>query len=347
MGRTASPSISEPAADGLIFIDDSLPGVTRRRCGKGWMYFDAKGQRITDRDEIDRLNAIALPPAYREAWFCPAGNGHVLATGIDDRGRKQYRYHPAFRAEREGEKFDNCARFGRLLPLVRKRVEDDLRSRKLDCNRAIASVVRLLDSGMIRIGNEAYSKSNKSFGATTLRRRHATFEGQRLKLCFRGKSGKQRDLTIDDPALVRFLRRVQDMPGQHLFQYIDDMGTAHHVSSGDVNAYLRETMGGDFTAKNFRTWTASALAFELLAEAREVLTLKQMLAEVSEVLGNTPAVARRSYVHPALVAIASCGQEAFRAKLKLPRRTRWLSRHERGLIDLLEHAPSAAELLAA
>lgn len=342
----AQPHTIRAGKTRLIFVDDSLPGITRRRAGKGWAYMDSHGKRIADRGEIDRLNAIALPPAYHDAWFCPAENGHILATGYDDRGRKQYRYHPLFRAHREGEKFDGCAQFGRLLPLVRQRVEDDLAASGLTRERAIASIVRLLDSGAIRVGNEAYARDNASFGATTLRMRHAGVKGQTLRLRFKAKSGKLCEMALTDKGLVRFVKRMQDLPGQHLFQYLGDNGLPSPVDSTDVNAYLRETMGEDFTAKHFRTWHASALGFELLAEADEQVSLKTLLAEVSARLGNTPAVARRSYVHPAVLALVE-RQDEFRDTLDLPRMTRWLSRHERGLIGLLEEGPKAAELLVA
>jgi DNA topoisomerase-1 len=285
----------------LIFCDDSLPGITRRKAGRGWAYFDAKGKRITDRDEIDRLNRIALPPAYTDAWFCPAENGHLLATGIDAKGRKQYRYHPDFRAHKEGEKFDRTAEFGRLLPLVRKRATIDIESPGLSRERAVASVVRLLDTGGIRVGNEAYAKANKSFGATTLRMRHAELSGKVLKLRFKAKSGKQCEMRISDRSLARFVRKMQDLPGQALFQYLDEEGQPQPVGSEDVNAYLRETMGEDFTAKNFRTWHASAIALEALAEAEGAMTIKALAEEVSQRLGNTPAMARKSYIHPAVI----------------------------------------------
>lgn len=330
----------------LVHADDSLPGVTRRRSGRGWAYFDAEGRRITDRDEIDRLNAIALPPAYRDAWFCPAPNGHILATGIDAKGRKQYRYHPDFRAEREGEKFDRCAAFGRRLPLVRARVEEELASRQLSRERCIASIVRLLDTGAIRIGNEAYVRENRSFGATTLRMRHVQVQGQVLRLRFRAKSGKEREMRLTDRSLVRFVRKMQDLPGQNLFQYVNEDGDPCPVGSAEVNEWLREVMGEDFTAKHFRTWRASVLAFALLAGAQGRVPLKDLLAHVSDHLGNTPAIARKSYVHPAVIALVE-RQEEWRRTLRLPRATRWLSRHERGLIELLEEAPAAAELLSA
>lgn len=330
----------------LVYCDDSQPGITRRRTGRGWGYWDADGNRITDRDEIDRLNAVGLPPAYEAAWFSPKPDGHILAIGIDARGRKQYRYHPQFRAARDSEKFDACARFGRLLPLVRKRVEADLQARKLSRERAIASIVRLLDSGGIRIGNEAYAQANKSFGATTLRMRHAKVDGSVLKLRFKAKSGKLREMRITDRTLTRFVRRMQDLPGQHLFQYLDADGQPCPVGSGDVNDYLCQTMGEHFTAKNFRTWRASAYALELLASADRQLSLKDLTSEVAERLGNTPTIARKSYIHPAVLALIG-SQEKWRSSLKLPRATRWLSPHERALIDFLEQGPSAAELIAA
>lgn len=330
----------------LIYVDDDLPGITRKRAGKGWAYYDPKGRLIRDPEERRRLNAIALPPAYSDAWFCPAPNGHVLATGIDAKGRKQYRYHPDFRAAREGEKFDGCAAFGHLLPLVRKRVEADLEARELTRERAIASVIRLLDLGAVRVGNEAYARANRSFGATTLRQRHAEITGKTLRLRFKGKSGQMRELVLSDRSLARVVRKMQDLPGQRLFQYLDDEGELHAVGSCDVNDYLCETMGEHFTAKNFRTWHASVLAFALLAHGEERLTLQSLMAEVAAHLGNTPAVTRKSYVHPAVLALVE-GQERWRETLRLPRATNWLTREERGLIELLEAGPSAAELMAA
>ena len=323
----------------LIFVDDSLPGITRRRAGSGWAYFDAEGKRITDPEERMRLNAIALPPAYRDAWFCPAANGHILAIGFDDRGRKQYRYHPDFRAARETEKFEGCASFGQLLPLVRKRVEQDLGGNTLSRERIVASVVRLLDLGAIRVGNECYSKANRSYGATTLRQRHAEVTGKTLKLRFKAKSGVLRELSLTDGHLARLVRKMQDLPGQHLFQYVDGEQEYHPVTSGDVNEYLAETMGERFTAKSFRTWHASVMAFDILANAEGQVSIKQLTAEVAAHLGNTPAVTRKSYIHPMLFELAE-RQSKWRETLKLPRSTQWLSREERGLIELLDGAPA-------
>lgn len=330
----------------LIYVDDSLPGITRKRAGKGWSYYDPKGKLIADRAERDRLNAIALPPAYRDAWFCPADNGHILATGYDDKGRKQYRYHPDFRTARESEKFDGCLAFGKLLPLVRKRVEEDLAERKLTRERAIASVVRLLDLGAVRVGNEGYAQANESFGATTLRQRHAEVTGHTLRLRYKGKAGKLQEVTVTDASLARVVRRMQDLPGQHVFQYLDAAGELQAVGSSDVNEYLRETMGEDFTAKNFRTWHASVMGVTCLHEADDKVPLKYMLECVSQKLGNTPAIARKSYIHPAVIALVE-DQANWRENSTLPRATRWLTREERALLDLLEEAPAAQELLAA
>jgi DNA topoisomerase-1 len=330
----------------LVHVDDGRPGITRKKSGRGWAYYDPQGKRITDRAEIDRLNKIALPPAYTDAWYCPDPNGHILATGFDDKGRKQYRYHPDYRASQEAEKFDQCLAFGKLLPKVRRRVEKDLADRALSRERAIASVVRLLDEGVVRVGNESYAKANKSFGATTLRMRHVTLSGKTVMLRFKAKSGKMAEVAVTDHRLAHFVRKMEDLPGQHLFQYISDDGEVHPVGSAEVNEYLCETMGEHFTAKNFRTWHASAIAFGLLAHAKRPLTIKSLMEEVSHKLGNTPAIARKSYVHPAVVALVD-RQIKWRQALKLPRKTRWLSREERGLLELLEESPSAEELLAA
>ena len=330
----------------LIYVDDDLPGITRKGAGKGWAYYDAEGRLITDPQEKKRLNAIALPPAYRDAWFCPAPNGHILATGVDAKGRKQYRYHPDFRAAREGEKFDSCVTFGSLLPLVRKRVEDDLRGRKLTRERAVASVVRLLDLGAVRVGNEGYAQRNRSFGATTLRKRHAELTGKTLRLRYRGKGGKLREVTLSDGSLTRLVRKMQDLPGQNLFKYVDEDGDVQAVGSSDVNEYLAETMGERFTAKNFRTWHGSVMAFQCLLEGAGELPIKALLDCVADKLGNTPAVTRKSYIHPAVIDLVE-RQEEWRTKTRLPRATKWLTSEERGLIELLQESPAAADLLAA
>lgn len=327
-------SETENMSHSLHFAHTERPGITRRQIRGKWGYFDPEGNRITDRGEIDRLNAVGLPPAYTDAWFAPDPRAHIQALGTDAKGRRQYRYHPDFRAHRESRKFESCAEFGQRLPLVRKRVERDLAKRDLTPERAVASIVKLLDSGRIRVGNEQYARANRSFGATTLLHRHATLASGRLMLRFKAKSGKQCTLNVTDRGLVRFVKQVQDLPGQHLFQYLDGEGNPHPISSSEVNDYIREATRADFTAKHFRTWAASALAFEWLAENAHG-SLRDMLAHVSEHLGNTPAVARKSYVHPALIELAKSGDRESLGG-DLPRQTRWLSRYERGLLAFLE-----------
>jgi len=330
----------------LIFVDDSLPGITRKGAGTGWAYYDPDGKLIRDKAERERLNAIALPPAYVDCWFCPAPNGHILATGYDAKGRKQYRYHPQFRELREGEKFDKCLAFGNRLPLLRKRAVDDLEARDMGLSRALAGVVRLLDLGAIRVGNDSYARDNGSYGATTIKSHHVTVKGRTLRFRFRAKSGKHRDLQLTDTHLAKIVRQMQDLDGQDLFSFVHDDGDVHDVTSSHVNAYLREAMGEDFTAKNFRTWHASVMAFGLLAGAKDDLTIKVLTENVAERLGNTPAITRKSYIHPAVFDLMD-RQGAWREELRLPRSTRWLSREERGLIAFLEDAPPIADLLAA
>jgi DNA topoisomerase I len=322
--------------DSIIYSDDSGPGITRERQGDGWTYRNPDGKLVKDEAELDRLNRIGLPPAYRDAWFNPRPNGHIQATGIDEKGRKQYRYHAGFREAQEAAKYERCAAFGRALPKIRKRVEADLQRKDVSKDRTVAAVVRLLDRGHLRVGNEDYAKANKSFGATTLRKRHAEVKGSTLKLQFRAKSGKMRQVSITDRSLASVVKRCHDLRDQHLFSYVGEDGHVHPVSSSDVNDYLKDATGESFTAKNFRTWGASLVAFEALANAEGDLSLKTLLVPVVAKLGNTPAVARKSYVHPDLIALCKGGQAEFRSCLKLPRASRYLTREERGLIAYLE-----------
>ncbi|WP_022687800.1 DNA topoisomerase IB [Sphingomonas phyllosphaerae] len=333
----------------IVFFEDDSPGITRKRTRHGaWAYYGADGKRITDRDVIDRLNAVGLPPAYTDAWFCPDPDGHIQAVGWDEKGRKQYRYHLGFRAQQEAAKYDLCAPFGHALTKLRARVEADLESRRHTRERTIAAVVKLLDIAALRIGNETYAKTNKSFGLTTLRDRHAQINGSTLRLEYKAKSGKLRRLKITDGSLARFVKKCQDLPGQKLFQYVGDDGAPHAVTSSDVNAYIREATGAAFTAKHFRTWGASVVAFEALATAATPIGLKTMLEPVVAHLGNTPAIARKSYVHPALIELGKdkAAQASFRQSLRLPRATQYLTRTERGLIAFLENC-GACELKAA
>jgi DNA topoisomerase-1 len=325
----------------IVYSDDSKPGITRKKVRNGWGYWSPKGERITDREEIERLNAIGLPPAYTNAWFNPKPNGHIQAVGWDEKGRKQYRYHTGFREAQEAAKYEKCAAFGHALPKIRKQVEEDIAKRTLDKDHAVAAVIRLLDIGHLRVGNEAYAEANQSYGATTLREEHAQVRGDTLRLRFKGKSGKERDCKVVDKALARTVKKMHDLDEEHLFSWVDDQGEAHPVSSSDVNEYIHRVAGEGFSAKHFRTWGASVTAFEALATAEKDLNMKALLVPVTERLGNTPAIARKSYVHPSLLELVKKGQSAFRAALRLPRSARYLSREERGLIAFLESLASS------
>jgi DNA topoisomerase-1 len=318
---------------------DDQPGITRQLIKGKWGYFDHDGNRITDREEIDRLNAIALPPAYTDAWFCPFPNGHIQATGRDAKGRKQYRYHEGFRGRQDKKKYLDTIEFGAALPKLRRRVEKDLAGKPTSREAVLAAVVRLLDTEYIRIGNEQYAKDNKSFGATTLRSRHVRKDGSKLLVRFKGKHGIVRELPIGDRQLKRIVSKVQDLPGQNLFQYLDESGEPCPVTSADVNDYIREATGGDFTAKNFRTWGASVIAFEQMLSAQEEevrkISLKTVLEPVAEALGNTPAISRKSYVHPKLIAAARDNPKLPLGQVERPRARKFLSDAEVGLLNWL------------
>ena len=336
-----------PEAASITFVEDlGGAGITRKRHGRYWQYFAADGSRITDRDEIDRLNAVGLPPAYENAWFCPDPDGHIQAIGYDAKGRRQYRYHPLFREQQDAEKYAKLAAFGHALPKLRKKVEADLAKRAVSKDAVVAAVVRLLDCEHIRVGNEQYAKENKSFGATTIRTRHVKQLGRTVRMKFKGKHGIERELSITDRNLTRIVRKVQDLPGQHLFQYTDDDGEACPVSSADVNAYIKDAMGEDFSAKHFRTWGASAIFFEQLCNARGRIGLKTALEPVAEKLGNTPAMSRKAYVHPALIEAVKSNPDDPLGGLQCPRSGKYLSRAERGLLLFLERAAGAEEAVA-
>jgi DNA topoisomerase-1 len=287
----------------LRHSSDDEPGYSRQKKGRSWAYFDENGKRVTNRNEIYRLDSVALPPAYTDAWFCKDPDGHLQATGRDARGRKQYRYHPDFRRRRDKSKYADCLAFGEALPRLRARVERDLNKRKLERDTVLAAVVRLLDREQMRVGNEEYARDNKSFGVTTLRTRHLRRIGGKLKMRFTGKHGIVNETTITDSKLKRVVRKCQDLPGQMLFQYENGDGVPQVVTSADVNAYIRDATGGDFTAKHFRTWGASVIFFDQLLKKDEErrLSLKSALEPVAEALGNTPAISRKSYVHPKLI----------------------------------------------
>jgi len=321
----------------LRHSSDTEPGISRKRLGRYWAYFDSEGNRVTDRDEIDRLNAIGLPPAYEKAWFCADPHGHLQATGVDARGRKQYRYHEGFRAKRESAKYDGLLEFGKALPKLRRRVEQDLKHRKLSREAVLAAVVRLLDTEHIRIGNEEYARTNKSFGATTLRTRHLKSTGHGLMMRFTGKHGIVHEVKISDTNLKRICKRCQELPGQMLFQYVNGDGEPKPVSSGDVNEYIKAATGGDFTAKHFRTWGASVIALEQLLKKREDarITVKTVIEPVAEALGNTPAISRKSYVHPGLLEAVKQDSRDPLNGMERPRARKRLSSAEVGLLEFL------------
>ena len=322
----------------LRHSSDTEPGITRKRMGRYWAYFAPDGRRIADRAEIDRLNAVGLPPAYTDAWFCTDAEGHLQATGIDARGRKQYRYHPSFRERQDKAKFEGLPEFGKALPRLRRRVEQDLRRRKLGRDTVLAAVVRLLDTEHIRVGNEEYARSNKSFGATTLRGRHLRRTGSKLMMRFAGKHGIVREVSITDSNLKRIVKRCDELPGQMLFQYVNGDGEPQPVTSSDVNDYIKAATGGDFSAKHFRTWGASVIAFEQMLEKAEHarISIQTVVEPVAEALGNTPAISRKAYVHPRLLeAVKDDPRDPLGGLERPPARTR-LSSAEAGLLQFLQ-----------
>ena len=304
-----APDPEESAEEaGLRYVTDTDGGVSRRRAGKGWAFFDADGRRITDEKRIAWFKRLAIPPAWTDVWICPDKRGHLQATGRDARGRKVYRYHPRWREVREDAKYGRMLAFARALPMIRKRVEEDLARPGLPREKVLAAVVALLERTRIRVGNEEYARDNRSFGLTTLRDRHARIKGGRVTFQFKGKSGKEHAIELADRRLARIVERCQDIPGQQLFQYVGDDGERRGIASDDVNAYLHEIAGERFTAKDFRTWAGTVLAAMALQEFREFdseaeakKNVVRAIESVAEKLGNTPAVSRASYVHPQVI----------------------------------------------
>jgi DNA topoisomerase IB len=303
-------------ASGLIYVSDTRPGISRQRCGKGFRYLTPTRRPIAAPAVLERIRKLAIPPAYTDVWICPEPRGHLQATGRDARQRKQYRYHPKWRETRDDGKFSRMLEFGARLPQLRRRLKQDLALPGLPRNKVLAVVVTLLDETLIRVGNEEYARTNQSFGLTTLRNKHVRFlKDGRASFSFRGKGGKEHEIVLDDRGLARIIRKTQQLPGQQLFQYLDDDGRRQPVDSGLVNEYLREVMDADgvgFTAKDFRTWGATVRAIAYLAcqrcdrEISDTAFNKCIVAtarEVSAALGNTPAVCRKSYINP-LVFVA-------------------------------------------
>jgi DNA topoisomerase I len=292
----------------LRYVSDSRPGIRRKRAGKGFSYVGPDGAPIRDDQTLRRIKSLAIPPAWQEVWICAQPNGHLQATGRDAKGRKQYRYHPRWRSTRDETKYAHTIAFGRALPHIRERVEQDLNLPGLPREKVLATVVRLLETTLIRVGNAEYARSNQSFGLTTMRDRHVQIEGTTLQFEFRGKSGVRHSLDLHDRRLARIVKRCRDLPGYELFQYIDDAGQHQTIESADVNDYLRAISGEDFTAKDFRTWAGTVLAalalqefesFDSQAQAKK--NVVSAVQHVAERLGNTPSVCRKCYIHPAII----------------------------------------------
>jgi DNA topoisomerase I len=306
----------EDLPPGLRYVDDSRPGYTREWKNGAFVYFNTQGNPLSDDADINRINALAIPPAYTNVWICPDSRGHLQATGRDARGRKQYRYHPHWRETRDATKYERMLAFGAVLPKLRARVTRDLELEGMPRDKVLATVVRLLDTTLIRVGSEEYARENKSYGLTTLRKNHLSVKSGTLRFQFRGKSGIEHDVSVSDPRIARIIKRCMDLPGHDLFQYLDADGERHTVSSSDINDYLHDITGADFTAKDYRTWAGSVfalaalrkLAWETVTEARKhvVGTIK----EVSKILRNTPAVCRKCYVHPAVIEAFEAGELA-------------------------------------
>ncbi len=329
--RSLQPQIPVPAPESvyaaktarLRYVTDRLPGITRRRLGGAFAYRDAKGKVIRDSAELARIKALAVPPAWTDVWICPFEHGHLQATGRDARRRKQYRYHPRWRRTRDETKYEHMPEFGQALPAIRRRVAADLGLADLPREKVLAAVVRLLEDTLARVGNPEYASQNNTFGLTTLRNRHVRITRGRIELDFRAKHGIRHVSRVSDRKLARVVKNCRDLPGSELFQYIDEAGERHGIDSADVNDYLREISGSDITAKDFRTWAATHLAvLALAAQEQEPPTKKAQVAAVRQVagrLGNTPAICRKCYIHPAVLegylngslrrTLAAVGQE--------------------------------------
>lgn len=340
MSNTASPLAgTDPAelkaaasAAGLRYVSDRTPGIRRIRTAKGFGYRHPDGSEVTDEETLARIRKLAIPPAYEDVWICPRPNGHLQAVGRDARGRKQYRYHQRWREVRDAGKYGKLLIFGKVLPKIRARVDEDLSRRGLPREKVLGAIVRLLETTMMRIGNEEYAKTNKSYGLTTLRNRHVKVEGaSRIRLDFRGKRGTEYHIDLRSKRLAAIVRRCQELPGQELFQYVDEEGTPRTVSSDDVNDYLREISGEEITAKDFRTWAATKLAALALQELEAFDTqtaakknVVQAVEAVSKMLGNTPTICRKCYIHPAILdgyldgSLRQALQRRAEAKLRNP-----------------------------
>jgi DNA topoisomerase-1 len=302
-----SVDLDMPAPSGLRYVCDTGPAIQRRRAGKGFVYFDAKGRRVANPDTLQRIRSLVIPPAWTNVWICAAADGHIQATGRDAKGRKQYKYHAEYREAREQSKYEHLFAFAAALPAIRATVTEHMSLRGLPREKVLATVVHLLERTLIRVGNDEYARNNRTFGLTTLRSDHVAVEGAEVRFQFTGKSGKQWSLAMRDRRVARIIRACQELPGQDLLQYFNEEKELHAVSSGDVNAYLREITGNDITAKDFRTWAGTMLMaryltlsepFASATQAKRVMSAA--VKKVAAALGNTAAVCRKSYIHPAI-----------------------------------------------
>jgi DNA topoisomerase I len=346
IGPVLHPIESAKSA-GLRYVTDTGPGIRRKKAGAGTVYVDTDGQPVRDAEVLARIKSLAIPPAWRNVWICPIAHGHVQATGFDAKGRKQYRYHPRWREVRDETKYDRMLVFAKVLPKIRARVERDLARPGLPREKILATVVRLLETTLIRVGNEEYARQNDSFGLTTMRDRHVNVSGATLKFAFRGKSGITHAIDLTDRRLAEIVKKSRDLPGYELFQYLDEDGTRRSIDAADVNAYLKETTGEEFTAKDFRTWAGTVLAARALQEfegfdsqAQAKRNVVQAIESVAKRLGNTKAVCRKCYIHPAVIAQYMDGALletlSRRVKKELTQSLHRLSAEEAAVLTLLQ-----------
>jgi len=353
--KTALPTdpFESARVAGLRYVSDETPGIVRKRAGRGFCYLDADGKPVTDGETLARIRSLVIPPAWTGVWICALKHGHLQAVGRDARGRKQYRYHPLYRAVRDATKFSRMAAFAAVLPAIRKRVHADLALQGLPRNKILATVVRLLERTAIRIGNEEYAKTNNSYGLTTMQNKHVDISGCKLRFRFRGKSGLVHDIELNDRKLARILRECQEIPGHELFHYIDDAGDVCRIDSDDVNSYLREITGDEFSAKDFRTFVGTAqtsLELEQIGPATSETDAKKKILEAiksaAAKLGNKPSTCRNYYVHPAVLESYTDGR-LFEAMRKVPQEADafGLRREELCVVQLVTAYDSGRALL--
>jgi DNA topoisomerase-1 len=349
-GAAVESLVPEPAhsakSAGLRYVSDTHPGIARVRAGKSFAYVDADGRKVNDPDVLLRIRQLVIPPAWEKVWICPDERGHIQAVGRDQRGRKQYRYHPKWREVRDETKYEKMIAFVHALPRVRARVRRDLAKPGLPREKVLATVVRLLETTFIRVGNEEYANSNDSYGLTTLQDRHARIAGSSIRFRFKGKSGVEHEIDVADPHLAKIVRKCQELPGAELLQYVDEEAKVRDIGSSDVNDYLREITGQDFTAKDFRTWAGTVLAAVALREfehvdskARQKKNIVQAVESVAKRLGNTRAVCKKCYIHPAVFEAFADGsllQSAAPRVKKLARSASGLRTDEAAVLELLQ-----------